>query len=341
MWTFKWILNTYQNQKKILEESKDAIKEIEWWIGQSKQMFNILLKQISTSLSSLFDSKELVKKSKFPWSEKFSDVLFDLIANGGKTDIRFHSSQEIADYAKVQWKLEIINFQYFSDPVFLDRVNLLFNTINGEFDSNLEIKEIKNPYWSKTYEISNKIEKQASFDSLFDKANSEVKEWLTNFQNFLLSQNISQNKIDKYLASWIISIVDNGYLKLWDVIIGKNETQTIEEQMKNVQWEKLIDFLTKTAEHFWLSFHKPNHTKNQLYMTKNKFIKDNNEFYNQNDWSNLFSSISKLINRSYMWIPCFATNDKCAVGCWFNCSDGFYVNYCAYSYDNCVSSKVS
>lgn len=67
-----------------------------------------------------------------------------------------------------------------------------------------------------------------SFESLHVQANSEVKEWLNNFVKFLKRKNVAQEKIDNLFASWLISIVGNGYLKLWDVIIGKNQNQAIQ-----------------------------------------------------------------------------------------------------------------
>ncbi len=188
--------------------------------------------------------------------------------------------------------------------------------------------------------IDSKNQSENTFDPLYQKANPKVKIWLRKFLKSPIFKNASQETIDSYFASWIISIVGNGYLKLWDLIIGENEEQSIEVQMENAKWEQLIDFLTKTSVHFWSIFHKPNpnYIKNQLDISKDEFIKTNNEFYNKNNWSDLFNSIWKLINRKYICMPCFATNDKYTIGCNFRSDGNSSVGSCDVSSNICASS---
>ena len=235
-------------------------------------------------------------------SEKVKDILSNLNLNQDLYDILAENSIWV----------------FITTKLSADQKLILRNELSKILDSN-------NPNEEKL-----KNQSEISFDSLLAKANPEVKKGLTNFKDFLLLKKITQEKIDSYFALWLISIVGDGYLKLWNVIIGKNKPQTIEEQTKSAQWEQLMDFLTKTSDHFWLLFYKPNSNliKKQLDMPQGNHKAYNNDFYRLNDRSNLFNSIWILINRECALIQCFVKDNKRAIGCLFRRRRGSLVCYC-------------
>lgn len=201
-----------------------------------------------------------------------------------------------------------------------------------------ELKELFPDYSEDKISDLIKLSKNNNFDLLCRQANFEVGEWLSNFVSYLKNQNVLQSRIDQLFASWIISIVGNSYLKLWDVIIGKNDHQDIQTQIENCQWEQFIDFLSQASNILWLPFHRPNNIANKLNISKDEFIENSRAFCRDNNWSILFNSIWELINRWYILIPFFATSDNLILGCYFwrhkNCrvtthyddNDSYYVS---------------
>lgn len=194
----------------------------------------------------------------------------------------------------------------------LDRINAIVHKLSDAFDT------IESDVLSKSDKPKTNLPRNTHYNSLLNETiYPQTKDWIVNFVDYLKTSPHLSKKLDKLFDSWLISIVNHRYLKLWEVTIGKYKTKFSQLDHEDFQWEQFIDFLSKLSEILWLPFTKSNDTydetagyKNKLDKTLNEFTDDNQEFWINNDWSELLKIVWILINREDLKLPLFVFNNE-------------------------------